>query len=175
MRSRDVLTSYDPTRPTAEAAPADTDGRGARVHRTRRARFVAQRCAPPHRAAQPCDGPQRDGGPGRGGISVPAAHLRRARADGSGVPIFRGAGCGAGDGQSRGPAMDSPGTGIRADARSGDGASEPRAGGGFARAGNFYFAAAGAQRCGARAIFAAAGRPRAGGAGHQAAVRRATR
>ncbi len=68
--------------------------------------------------------------------------------------------------------MDSARTGSGADARSSDGASEPRAGGCVARAGNFYFAAAGAQRGGAFAIFAAAGQPRAGGADFRGGVAR---
>ena len=62
-----------------------------------------------------------------------------------------------------GPAVDPARAGSRADSGSGDGARQPGAGGGFARAGNFYFAAAGERGGGAFAFSAAAGWPRAGG------------
>ena len=107
-------------------------------------------------AAEPGHGSQRDGRPGRGRISFSAAHLRRACADGGSLPIFCGAGCGAGDRQPGRPAVDPARTGIRANARSRDGAGEPCACRRVARAGHFYFAAASAQRGGACSISAAA-------------------
>src|ERR1700678_2786685 len=94
----------------------------------------------------------------------PVSSRSGARAYGGGVSFLCGAGHGAGDGEPGRPAVDPAGAGSSTDSGSGDGAGQPGAGGGFARARDIYFPAAGERGGGAYSISTAAGWARAGGA-----------